>query len=693
MGTDSALGLAVWIPICPLIAFFLIVFLGRRLPGQGAYVALAGMAAAFILMLVVDSAWLTRMATGSGEPFEVVYPWVQSGTGLPLSGISLTWGFMVDSATAVLLFVVTTVGALIFWFATGYMEGDSWYPRFFAYISLFAAAMLGVVISNSLVWFFMCWEIMGLCSYFLIGFWYNKPSAMKAAKKAFVVTRVGDVGFFIGILTLYKATSSHTLNFLEIFKPAELAHLAAIHWSLLGISFSAITAIALLIFCGSIGKSAQFPLHVWLPDAMEGPTPVSALIHAATMVAAGVFLVARMYPVFVAPITILGRTHSTPLLIVAGVGAFTALFAATMGVPHVDVKKVLAYSTISQLGYMFMSLGCFGYAAALFHLMTHAFFKALLFLGSGSVHHAVHTYDIREMGGLKKKMPVTRWTFLVGCLALAGVPPLAGFWSKDAILSQAYRANGPYYKVIFVIGLLAALLTAFYTFRAYYLMFEGQPRDAHKFEHAQESPKIMTTPLVILAVGASLIGLVGMPFGTSNLFGSLVKFDLPTMYAAERNDLTLILFAVSIAVALCGIWLAARAYLWRKGRTPEEGGLRGVGLQPAYNMAARLWLVDEIYDDAFVKSTLALSAMVGAFDNGVVDDKLVNGPAVLTVWFSRISDWFDRTVVDGIVRVVAEFAAASGEAFRRVQQGVIQVYALIVFGSVFLLILFVRYIR
>ena len=703
MLTDDLLNLAILIPLCPLTAFFLITFLGRKLPRQGAGIAMAAMVCSWLLMLAVVGAWLVRLASHDTTPFEINHVWLELGAANINQNLSLQGGYMVDSATAVLLFVVTTVGSLIFWFAMGYMEGDPWYPRFFAYLSLFAAAMLGVVISNSLLWFFMCWEIMGLCSYFLIGFWFEKPSAMRAAKKAFVVTRVGDVGFFIGILALFVTSPGHSLTFSDLLSMPAVQHLINLQWSFLGASCSAATVIALLIFCGSIGKSAQFPLHVWLPDAMEGPTPVSALIHAATMVAAGVFLVARMYPLFAGP-ALLGSA-SVPLMVVAGVGAFTALFAATMAVPSFDIKKVLAYSTISQLGYMFVGLGCFGYSAALFHLMTHAFFKALLFLGAGSIHHAVHTYDMREMGGLARKMPITTKVYFVGCCALSGVPFFSGFWSKDAIIGQAYRANGPtlqifglfpvpYYKIIFTLAIVAALLTAFYTFRMFALVFTGKARDQHRFDHARESAPIMTIPLIILAAGAALIGLIGTPFEAANLFGQLVKFEFPASLGAEETlVLTLVLFGVSILIVALGWWLAWRAYKWHTARTPEEGGLRSSGLQPAYSAAAHLWYMDDFYTDTLVEPTMAITAAVGYFDNGFVDGILVNGPAWLAVRISHACDWFDRFIVDGVVRVVAGFSGEVGALLRRVQQGVIQIYALIVFCSVFLLIAAVLYLR
>ena len=693
--TDTLLSLAILIPLCPLLAFFAIVFFGRKLPRQGAGVALGAMVVAFTLMLLVNGAWLSRLAQQNAVPFEKSLLWLRLGAAPGLQNVSLSAGYLVDSATAVLLFVVTAVGSLIFWFAMGYMEGDPWYPRFFAYMSLFAAAMLGVVISNSLLWFFICWEIMGLCSYLLIGYWYDKPSAMRAAKKAFVVTRVGDVGFFIGILTLYLTTSAHTLTFSQIFSPAEMAHLDHTRWVFAGFPIPALTAIALLIFCGSIGKSAQFPLHVWLPDAMEGPTPVSALIHAATMVAAGVYLVARTYPIFVYPA--LHHGSSTALLVVAGIGAFTVVFSATMAVAHFDIKKVLAYSTISQLGYMFMALGSFGWSAALFHLMTHAWFKALLFLGSGSVFHSTHTYDMRKMGGLWKKMPTTGWTFGAGCLALSGVPIFSGFWSKDAILNQAWRANGVYYKFIFAFGMFGALLTAFYTWRMFFLTFQGEARDEHIFEHAHESPKIMTIPLAILAIGAISIGWLGIPIESINVFGNTITLSTPFATAAlaapEQPFLTWMMALFSIIVVGIGWWLAYAIYIQGRLRAPEEGGLRRWGLQGPYYLASRLWYVDEIYSDSLVAGTMALSDMAGSFDNGVVDGAFVNGSALLTIWFSKINDWFDRSIVDGMVRLVAGVSGKTGDVLRRVQQGVIQVYALIVFVSVFALIIVVYYLR
>ncbi|MDQ2731544.1 MAG: NADH-quinone oxidoreductase subunit L, partial [Armatimonadota bacterium] len=408
------------------------------------------------------------------------------------------------------------------------------------------------------------------------------------------------------------------------------------------------------------------------------------------------FLVARMYPVFVGPAATEPGGTSVALMVVAGVGAFTVVFAATMGMPSMDIKKVLAYSTISQLGYMYIGLGCFGYTVALFHLMTHAFFKALLFLGAGSVHHATHTYDMREMGGLRAKMPITRFTFLMGCLALAGMIPFSGFWSKDAILGTAFLAHGWYYKLIFLMGLFGALLTAFYTFRMYCMVFEGEARDHHIYDHAHESPRAMTLPLQILAVGAIFIGFVGIPFAGANLFGKLAEYSYKLrqgLSAEETAGLTAILMIVSLAVVTVGIWLAVNTYLKRRFRTPEEGGLRGVGLQPAYVAASHLWYMNEFYTDLLVQPLMTISAMIGDLDNLIIDGILVNGPAWLAVRFARINDWIDRNIVDGLVRVVAGFSEELGLMFRNVQQGVVQVYALIVFVSVFCLVIVMHFLR
>ena len=398
------------IPVFPLLSFALIVFFTNRYKNLSARLAVGAIFLSFLLAMGVFFSTL-----GIEEPYRRAFSWFPTGK------TSLEIGFMVDPLTAAMLAMVTTVCLMIFIYSQGYMHGDRLYSRFFAYISLFATGMLGLVIADNLLLAFLSWEIMGLCSYLLIGFWFEKPEAANAGKKAFITTKVGDVLLFLGILLLYLQTGS--LTFETIFE--EVNHLHP----------NIVLASGLLIFAGAVGKSAQFPLHVWLPDAMEGPTPVSALIHAATMVAAGVYLVARTFPIFTA---LQGHPALVPVAII---GAFTAFFASTIAVAQNDIKRVLAYSTISQLGYMMTALGVGGFVAGVFHLITHAFFKGLLFLGSGSVIHGVGTNDMMEMGGLRKSMPLTFWTFLAGMLALSGIPPFAGFWSKDEILSHAFHHN------------------------------------------------------------------------------------------------------------------------------------------------------------------------------------------------------------------------------------------------------------
>ncbi|HEY3298874.1 MAG TPA: NADH-quinone oxidoreductase subunit L, partial [Armatimonadota bacterium] len=419
------------IPVLPLAAFVLILITGRKGWGQGAYIGIAGIVASFALSVLI--ATRTVLVAFNGHEFEPVLGstvWAIIGTK------AIHMGFAVDQLTAMMLIVVTLVASLVQIYSTGYMHGDERYPRFFAYLSLFSAAMLALVIADNLLLFYISWELVGLSSYLLIGFWFQRPSAMRAAKKAFIVTRLGDVGFFLGLLLIFAQTGE--LNFTRIF--AALPSLAnATFWGV-----PVLPLAGLLLFMGAVGKSAQFPLHVWLPDAMEGPTPVSALIHAATMVAAGVYLVGRMYPVFAY------QDHSITLQVVAIIGAITAIFAATIALVQEDIKRVLAYSTISQLGYMMLGLGLgpAGYTAGLFHLMTHAFFKANMFLGSGSVIHGTGTQNMHEMGGLAKKMPRTYWTFMAGYLALAGFPLTAGFFSKDEILLEAFNTN----MVLFVVA-------------------------------------------------------------------------------------------------------------------------------------------------------------------------------------------------------------------------------------------------
>ena len=640
------------IPLLPVIACALIFAFGRKLPGEGAYVAIGAMLISLAMSLVIAVQWfLLGVGHECHGLFTVSVPW------LPAGNIALDMGFSIDSLSIVMLLVVTIVTSMVEIYSVGSMHGDVRYPRYFAYMSLFSAAMLALVIANNMLLMFMSWELVGLTSYLLIGFWFEKPSAMRAAKKAFLVTRVGDVGFLAALVLLYLYTGS-----LNLFGPAgifdNLGHITGVvhigPWAI-----SAIAMVGLLIFCGAVGKSAQFPLHVWLPDAMEGPTPVSALIHAATMVAAGVYLVARMYPVFLAD------SSGLSLAVVAYVGAFTALFAATIGVCQNDIKRILAYSTISQLGYMIMALGVFGYVAAIFHLMTHAFFKSQLFLGSGSVIHGTGTQDIREMGGLKKKMPTTYWTFLIATLALCGIPLTAGGFSKEEILGVAFHTN----PIIFYAAVIGAFLTAFYMFRLVYLTFHGEPRN-HEV-HAHESPKVMLVPLIILATLAVVAGYVGTPF--ANFFEHHLS---PVLGQHERllphlpHGFNLPVFLIGTAAALAGIGLAT--IIWLKPILKIEK------LEPAFGWLAKIvenkYYIDEIYQATIIRALMIVAAVTYWFDRWIIDYVLVNGVGYITQIVAVVGGWFDRNIVDGLVNLVGWITKLFGSTLRHLQTGVVQQY-------------------
>jgi NADH-quinone oxidoreductase subunit L len=566
----------------------------------------------------------------------------------------LRFGWLLDPLTAVMLVMVTFVGLLIFIFSVGYMAHDENFTRFFCFLALFAGAMLGVVIANNLVLLFMCWEVVGLTSYLLIGFWYQRPAAAAAAKKAFIVTRIGDLGLFLGMMWLYSL--SGTLMFYDggagCLEHSAIASMAA-HAAALGLSAS--SGIGLLIFCGAAGKSGQVPLHVWLPDAMEGPTPVSALIHAATMVAAGVFLIARMYPLMAA--TTHGGT-SQALEVVAWVGAITALFAAFIAVAQDDIKRILAYSTISQLGYMMLGLGVGGVAIGMFHLITHAFFKSLLFLGAGSVIHGCNgEQDIRKMGGLRKLMPITFATYAAGMLALCGVPLFAGFWSKDEILHAAHGWNVsavPYY-----LGAAAALLTAFYMTRQVCYVFFGEGRmtaedeagvaEEHGMGHERvaggvhESPATMTVPLVILALFAALLGFVGTPawpWFQGFLEGRRASLD----FGAFVGNGILPLMIVSSLIVFTGLGLA----WWFYGRKPIASAEAKDALEQvmpgAFHVLAKRVYVDELYGVMVVR------------------------PAQR---FAQVLDWMDRWVWSGAVQLVAKLVAGMAWIESSLDAGVI----------------------
>ncbi|MEJ2695257.1 MAG: NADH-quinone oxidoreductase subunit L [Candidatus Sulfobium sp.] len=479
------------IPFLPLAAFVINILLGRKfIRGKAHLVAIAAVAASWVVSVV------TLIDVMSGRTLDKdLYTWIVSGH------FTVSVGFLIDQLTAVMLIVVTTCSTLIHIYSVGYMHGDDGFYRFFSYLSLFTFCMLMLVMSNNFLQLYFGWEGVGLCSYFLIGYYFRKKSASDAGKKAFIVNRFGDFGFGLGIIVIF-------LTFGTVFYAPVFGHagdIAGRTINFLGYDISLPTLIALLLFCGSVGKSAQLPLHVWLPDAMEGPTPVSALIHAATMVTAGVFLVARCHAIF--------DLSATALSVVAVVGALTCLFAATIAIVQNDIKRIIAYSTISQLGYMFIACGVGAYGAGIFHLYTHAFFKALLFLCAGSVMHAMAgELDMRKMGGLKKYMPVTYMTMLLASLSISGVPGFAGFFSKDEILWLAYSGASPVGKFVWLIGTIVVFLTAFYSFRLIFVTFHGKFRGTHEQEHhLHESPKVMTIPLMLLCVGAVAAGWVGIP--------------------------------------------------------------------------------------------------------------------------------------------------------------------------------------
>jgi NAD(P)H-quinone oxidoreductase subunit 5 len=594
------------------------------------------------------------------------FEWASAGS------FHLNMGYTIDHLTSLMLVIVTTVAMLVMIYTHGYMSHDPGYVRFYAYLSLFSSSMLGLVISPNLVQVYIFWELVGMCSYLLIGFWYDRKAAADACQKAFVTNRVGDFGLLLGMLGLYWATGSFDFQIMGD-RLQELVESGAIGGGLAAL-------FAILVFMGPVAKSAQFPLHVWLPDAMEGPTPISALIHAATMVAAGVFLIARMYPVF--------EGIPTAMNTIAWTGATTAFLGASIAITQNDIKKGLAYSTMSQLGYMVMAMGVGAYSAGLFHLMTHAYFKAMMFLGSGSVihgmedvvgHNPVLAQDMRLMGGLRKFMPVTASTFFVGTLAISGIPPFAGFWSKDEILGATYAAN----PLLWAVGFATAGVTAFYMFRMYFSTFEGSFRgndtkiqqqllaaarpsgadahddhtshdDSHSKSHASkphESPWSMTLPLVILAIPSALIGLVGTPF--NNYFEAFISAPGHVVEHAHEFDLNefLIMAGSSVGIGLIGITLASLMYLSRK-IDPDAIASK---IPALYNLSLNKWYIDDIYNSVFVIGLRRVARQVMEVD---------------------------YRVVDGAVNLTGLATLLGGEGLKYLETGRAQFYALIVFGAV-----------
>jgi NADH-quinone oxidoreductase subunit L len=638
----------------PLAGFLVSALLGRRLGLNAFWIPVGAVVLSWLAAVVVIAGSLGG-AFGEEGLAVTLWHWIPAGE------FSVDIGFFVDNLTAVLLIVVTTIGMLVHVYSIGYMRHDPGYWRFFAYLNLFMVSMLLLVLADSWLVLFVAWELVGLSSYLLIGFWYRKRSAAEASKKAFITNRVGDVGFALGIMAIFLNTLALGEPTLHIRESIEMLLGAAEHGTALPIP---VALVALFIFAGAVGKSAQFPLHVWLPDAMEGPTPVSALIHAATMVNAGVYLVARANGLFAAAPDV--------MVIVAAIGIFTAILAASIAMTQTDIKRVLAYSTLSQLGYMFAALGVGAFTAAIFHLMTHGFFKGLLFLGSGSVIHAVHDeQDMRKMGGLRKKIPQTYWTMLIGAVAISGIPPLAGFFSKDEILGESYKLG---FEWVWAIGLFVAMLTAFYMFRLIGMTFWGESRVAKDVEpKIHESPPVMTVPLWLLAIPSVVLGALltwpGPPLGP--LFG-VVGQDGPLHtwlhHTFEHAEVLLghhlaefalfgidgVLIIASVAVAVAGLVVAWRLFGVELG--PVRAGARPKLVQSLtrrlwflYRASANKWWFDDLNHVLFV----------------VIGGRVAAAMA-----------WFDREVVDGIVNGIGALTRRSGAGLARVQTGRVQNYAL-----------------
>lgn len=709
--------------LLPLLGFIVVIFLGKRFPKIYIFELLV-VGAALIISCVMAFA---KLAYYPNQEIISFLNWFSFNNVPGIGAIDFEIGIKIDNITVLMLIVVNLISFLVHLFSVEYMHGDKRYTRYFAYLGIFTFSMLGIVITHNLLMMYIFWELVGLSSYLLIGFWFEKKSASDAGKKAFIVNRVGDIGMFAGILILF--TTYKTFTFDKIFEQIAMGHLPfdSAAW---------LTAAGILVFMGAVGKSAQFPLHVWLPDAMEGPTPVSALIHAATMVAAGVYLVIRIFPMLT----------GDALFVIAVIGAVTSFIAATIAITQNDIKKVLAYSTVSQLGYMIMSLGVGAYAFAFFHLVTHAFFKACLFLGSGSVIHAMHhEQDIRNMGGLKKKLPLTYYTFLISTLAISGVPLTSGFLSKDGILAGTMAfGNLTGHWFIPAFGFLVAMMTAFYMFRLVILTFHGEPRDQHKFEHAKESPFVMAAPLVILAGLSIFIWYTPNPIGADqgwflskwiktphtvvpqNLRYNFMKTEYPAdalpegvminssvteqkiqtqittfmghetatigkhsaeithseMYTEAMHKAHYPAMFLSLAVAGIGILFAFLIYHWRK----ISADMLAEKLRPLHYFSQNKWFIDELYEATWIAGTLAFSKMLAWFDNKIVDGA-VNGSASVTKFVSKLSNLFDTFVVDGFVNFTAFISGFIGLNFKKLQTGKVQTYLVFVIVAIIVIML------
>lgn len=690
MSEQSLLIISVLTLFLPLIGFATLIFFGKKIPKL--YLLEVGI----LFTALVFSGLIAYFKLGLYAEKDLIFSftWIDFGRVFNAGDFFVELGIKIDNLTAIMLIVVNLISFLVHLFSLEYMKGDIRYTRYFAYLGIFTFSMLGIVLTHNILMMYIFWELVGLSSYLLIGFWFEKKSAADAGKKAFLVNRVGDLGMFIGILILF--TTYGTFTFDTIFEQ--------ISQGVLPFGTTAgLTAAGILVFMGAVGKSAQFPLHVWLPDAMEGPTPVSALIHAATMVAAGVYLVARIFVMLTAD----------ALLVIAIIGAVTSFIAATIAITQNDIKRVLAYSTVSQLGYMVMAVGVGAYTYAFFHLVTHAFFKACLFLGSGSVINAMHhTQNINEMGGLRKKMPITYISFLISTLAISGVPFTSGFLSKDGILAGTLifgKLTGHW--IIPVLGFVVAFMTAFYMFRLVILTFHGKPRNKEKYEHAHEQRWVMTVPLIVLSglsvffwytpnpvnpeSGWFLSNWVTTP---SPIVPDEARFDFmkseqvgyeealeeaeettvhSSTYMHAKHAMHYPAMFLSLILAGLGIFLAYFIYQWKK-TDPDKLAEK---FKPLYKLSFNKWYVDEIYDATLISGTLKSGAGLSFFDNKIVDG-IVNGAATVTRGFSKVNSWFDTYVVDGLVNFTAFLSGIIGLSFRKVQTGRIQTYVLYVVVSV-----------
>jgi len=626
----------------PLVAFLINGLFGRRyIKNAAPVVAIAGVSVSFVCALIIFYLVSTQGYTVDGA----LYTWVIAGK------LSVPFGILIDPLSSIMLIVVTTISLMVHIYSIGYMHGDKGFWRFFTYLSVFTLSMLVLVLGNNFLMLFVGWELVGLSSYLLIGFWFFKKSAADACKKAFVMNRIGDFGFYVGLLLVIFTFRS--LNYSDAFNPEAIHHIKEAGFVVFGMKLSLLDLMTFGLFCGAMGKSAQFPLHTWLPDAMEGPTPVSALIHAATMVTAGVYMVARCNALF-------SEAHMTSQFVVFA-GAMTAFLGATIGLTQFDLKRILAYSTVSQLGYMIMATGAGAYVAAIFHLFTHAMFKGLLFLCSGSVMHAMHDkLDVRLMGGLKKKMPITHWTYLIGCIAIAGIPPLAGFWSKDEILAMTFASG---HTVAWFFGTVVAGMTAFYMFRSYFLVFQGTPRDQHLHDHAHESPFAMAFPLIFLSIPSILVGVV---FGYPLEHGYIHKFLGPVLTPAHAHahhmshSTALALMFLSIGIAVAGIFVAYLFYVKNYPTLPEKTVKT---FKPIHKFFFNKWFFDELYDAIIVYPIVLISNLLWrGFDVNVIDF-IVNSFGRVPMWFGGVVRYIQTgriqtylfTMVVGLIVLVTIF--------------------------------------